>query len=689
MKKLSAKTAPLMTLFLAGFGAAAGASGPIASPASLTFSYISGSGTAVKPQTVTVTLPASMSSQQLYVTANSVEGWLVVSPLSGSSPLVLTVSANPTTLDPGSHPGTITIDTKTPPSNNAALVPVTFVITAAAPTLQVKCTACTNYAITLSPYVTGGALPASFSLLVASSGDAIPFSVAAANAATKGGTGTSKTPVWLRVSQGSPPTPNLTTSGVALSGSFIQIDVTVDATVLATLDPVSSPFSGTITVSPTKSGSSSGTSASPTVVAVTLQVVPGAPGGLLQQCQPQGQTPPTVRCIAIFPTHLPAVLNGMTAADPAIVTILGDNFFAPGITSVSIDSQAGAPAALTPPNLVWISRAIMQVTIPSTFLNAVGVTRSLIVQNGSQQSVSATLTVDDPTLPTITSVVSAASYLSSLPASATDYPHVSPREIISIFGRNLGPALTPVTPVLASSSSDPTDPTAPKVYPTGPPGPLPVAVDFLVGTSPTQSIYHAPIIMYSPTQINCVVPYEVDGTISPVYVQVTYNGATTASPFQVTPMSSHPGIFSSGGAGLGQAAVLNYNSSTNSYTVNSSGAAALRSSAIVIYATGMGDLQAGNGGPLQDGLVAPMTAVKLAAMNPDPLNPNVSSPVNVSIDGQPAVVTYAGTSPGAVAGLVQINAIVPLAAKASNTAPISISIGTGPASQSGVWLAVK
>ena len=46
------------------------------------------------------------------------------------------------------------------------------------------------------------------------------------------------------------------------------------------------------------------------------------------------------------------------------------------------------------------------------------------------------------------------------------------------------------------------------------------------------------------------------------------------------------------------------------------------------------------------------------------------------MDGQPAVVTYAGTSPGAVAGLVQINAIVPPTVRAPLAIPITVSVGT-------------
>ena len=64
----------------------------------------------------------------------------------------------------------------------------------------------------------------------------------------------------------------------------------------------------------------------------------------------------------------------------------------------------------------------------------------------------------------------------------------------------------------------------------------------------------------------------------------------------------------------------------------------------------------------------------------------------VDIDGQPAVVSYAGTSPGAVAGLVQINAVIPPTIKTGAAISITVSAGsaaTARRSQPGVTIAVK
>ena len=66
--------------------------------------------------------------------------------------------------------------------------------------------------------------------------------------------------------------------------------------------------------------------------------------------------------------------------------------------------------------------------------------------------------------------------------------------------------------------------------------------------------------------------------------------------------------------------------------------------------------------------------------------------VRVDIAGQPAVVSYAGTSPGAVEGLVQINAIVPPTVPTGAAVSMTVSIGSAAASrksQPGVTIAVK
>ena len=651
MNSFVAKTTALLGFLGIVCGSTLAQSGPTASVSSVNFTYTAGSSTPPKTTNTnpfTVTLPAAMATQTMLVsTASNPQGWLSATPSSGKTPLSITVTVNPTTLDPGFHSGTITIDTQVP-SGNPAVVLVTIAIATAPPSLKVKSPSSPStgpLALAFS-YVTGDVVPAALELDVSSSGDVIPFTVTASNGASTG-SGSSKTPVWLRVNQLGLP-PNLTTSGMTSSGSVLQIFVTIDSAVLDSLDPISSPFNGVITVTPTSTGATA-TTILPVTVPVSLQVSPGRP--ILRNPIP------------VFPYKIPAA----PSINP-VLTIYGDNFF--GTTGVTIQQPNSLPIPITGASLKWIGRGVMQATILASYLTT-PVTWTLTVQNANQPAVSTTFDVTDPALPIITSVVSAASYLptaiqsagtNTVPIAGTS---VSPREIISIFGRNLGPNTT--TPVPPTGT--------PGVYQDTASG---VSVEFAPATG-GGTTYLAPLIMISANQINCVVPLEVDGSVPSMVVRV-HNGTVTPD-FPISVVAQDPGVFTFGGVGQGQAAILNFDSSTGSFTVNSAKTQAARNSAISIFVTGLGDLDPT--AAVVNGAVAPAGPISLA------VNPTT---VHVDIDGQPAVVTYAGTSPGAVAGLIQINAIVPLAAKTGPSDSLTVAIGTANSarrSQPGVTIAVK
>jgi uncharacterized protein (TIGR03437 family) len=187
--------------------------------------------------------------------------------------------------------------------------------------------------------------------------------------------------------------------------------------------------------------------------------------------------------------------------------------------------------------------------------------------------------------------------------------------------------------------------------------------------------YYAPITMVYNNQINALVPFELSaapaGNAATVKV---LNGAAATSAFGVIIVDEEPGIFTLAGSGTGQGAVVNVDSITGVWTLNSSSAAALGSE-IVIYATGLGSL------------VTPLADTD-AATGPDKL----SDSVQVMIGGQPAVVTYAGTAAGYIGGIVQINASVPKTVTAGKAVSLYIAGGdanTARQSQGGVTLAVK
>ena len=173
----------------------------------------------------------------------------------------------------------------------------------------------------------------------------------------------------------------------------------------------------------------------------------------------------------------------------------------------------------------------------------------------------------------------------------------------------------------------------------------------------------APLVYVSATQSAAVVPYSVDGR-SQTQIAVTYQN-TSSSPMTVPVTNAAPGLFSTDSSGQGQGAILNQDGSLNS---QSNPAAA--GSTVVLFATGEGQTAPGG----VDGQMASQ-----------PIKPLL--PVTVAVGGQDAQIAYAGDAPGEVAGMMQINVVLPLGL-ASGDISISCSVGA-TASQPGLTVAVK
>ncbi len=175
--------------------------------------------------------------------------------------------------------------------------------------------------------------------------------------------------------------------------------------------------------------------------------------------------------------------------------------------------------------------------------------------------------------------------------------------------------------------------------------------------------FAAPLVHTSSTAIAAMVPYEVTG--STAQVTVTYQGQTS-QPATVNIAAAVPGIFTADESGAGQAAAFN----SDGRTLNSSAAPAAQGSTIILYATGAGQTLPGG----VDGKLA-------AAPLPTPI-----LPVSVTIGGVQAVVQYAGAAYGEVAGMLQINVVVPPGVSGS-AVPVVVQVGNA-ASQAGVTIAV-
>jgi uncharacterized protein (TIGR03437 family) len=160
-----------------------------------------------------------------------------------------------------------------------------------------------------------------------------------------------------------------------------------------------------------------------------------------------------------------------------------------------------------------------------------------------------------------------------------------------------------------------------------------------------------------------VAPYGITGANVQVFVE--YQGQTSA-PVMVPVAAVVPALFTQDSSGKGQAAASNQDG-----TLNGAAHPAKPGSYISLWMTGAG-LTNPAGVDGQPG----------AAPLPKPV-----APIAVTIGGVSAAVQYAGQAPGAVAGVIQINAQIPSGIQAGNAVPVVVQAGSVP-TQAGVTVAV-
>ena len=233
----------------------------------------------------------------------------------------------------------------------------------------------------------------------------------------------------------------------------------------------------------------------------------------------------------------------------------------------------------------------------------------------------------------ITGVVNAAGYQSG---------PVSPGEIVLITGFSIGP---------------------PQIVTYHPPAFGTIATT-LGDTAVLVNGIAAPIIYASSSATSVIVPYGVAGFSSADFV-VTFRGQTTAT-FRVPVVFTAPGLFTFDASGKGRAAAIYPNGGENT-----PGFPASAGQVIILYGTGEGPTNP----PGVDGGIA-------ARVISEPV-----FPVSLTIGNKPAKVLYAGSAPGQVAGLLQVEAIIPDGLSTGN-AEVILTVGPN-SSQPGVTIAVK
>jgi len=345
---------------------------------------------------------------------------------------------------------------------------------------------------------------------------------------------------------------------------------------------------------------------------------------------------PTIAAGGIWPP-------GVFANSPAtVITITGTNFF-----STSIVSIGGITLTKT-----LVGPTTLLATIPASLLTTAG-TLPIVVTTPTATAASAPapFTAYGPG-PQLWAVTNGASANMSV---------VSPGGIVTIYGVGLGPLA--ITPFPGTN-------------------PLPVALPAAApSTSVTINGLAAPLLYTSATQVSCIVPYAIavqSGNAASLVL--TYSG-TPSAPFSVNVVDTDPGIFTLDASGVGQGAILNFNSTTGNYTVNTATNAATAGSTVVIYATGFGVINC----------VSTATSTCTPAPDETQLVAGTVTPaaaVAVTIGGQTAIVQAALAPIGSVPGLLQINVTVPAGIPASGVVPVVVTFGVA-SSQPRVTIALK
>ena len=670
----------------------------IGSSQSLNFNYQVGQ-TAPSSQTVTVTSSGAPLNYQVAVSTTNCPGFLTATPSSGTtfspgnqnqSQNQVVVSVNPQGITPQFCSGKVTLTV--PNSTTAPLViPVTLNVSNTA-LLSVS-----QSAINVSA-IAGAASGSTYTISVTSTNGTVIAFGATASTSPAGLT-------WLSVAPNAGSTPsnlvvtiNPANLGVGVyKGSIFVNGSTADVpaqTISVTLTVFAStamanqssltftqaaggtpPDTQSIQITGVPSGTTIG--AVPTLVSGTGwltattagdTVTVTANGSQLAQGSYTGVVTVIVPGAGGSPLYVPVTLN-ITPATSAIALSASTASFniAAGSTSVPptqtvqvtsatagtsapftasfVPSTGGDFLTVTPSSGTTPGTITMSVNLAVAGTLAAGTyTGDVQVSSGSGavQTVKVTLLVSGAGTPVIFTVNSAASLQ---PAA------VSPGDIVTIFGSNIGPA----TPTTGTSFT----PTASGTVPTS-----------LAGITVTFNNVAAPLIFVAPGQINAIVPYEVAAQIGQTVPVIVTNNGTASATLTVTVAATAPAIFSLTENGSGQGAILNQDDS-----VNGVGNPAAPGSIISIYATGEGQIvPAGTTGCITGGTLPLPTPV---------------AAVSLTIGGQAvSTLEYAGEAPDSVCGLIQINAALPSNLSAG-AQPIVLTFGSASNTGQNITVAVK
>ncbi len=543
------------------------------SPSAINVSIQKGSNPPSQTVALTSTDPTTQVTFSVTSVTNQGSGWLLVGPTGGTTPMNLTIGYKTDGLSAGTYNGYITVVATSPAgvADSPVTIPVTLVVTTGNTASSSPANLTFNQAF-------GGPAPANQQLAIASAQAGLTFS---ATATVQSGAG------WLSISGSS----SGTTPGslnIAVNGAGLN----------------QGSYSGTITIV------IPGAADSPINVQVTLVIGPA-------------------QSVSVSPSAVNFTYTAGASTTPAAQTVqVTSNAGAVGFGAVA-STPSGTPAFLTVSPASGTTPAPVSISLVQSVIStlAAGTYMGTVTINSPTGivAVNVTLTVTAAAPPAIGAVVNGASDIAG---------PVSPGEIISIYGTNIGPA-TPAGLMITPSGT---------------------VATMLSNTEVTFDGTPAPLIYVSSGQINAIVPYEVKPTQGTTSVVVSTNG-TVSSAMQLSVAATAPGVFTANETGSGQGAILNQ----DNITPNSASKPAPKGSVIVIYATGEGLLRP----PQVTGSITPGNGSAFIV----PVNN-----VQVMIGGQLANYQFAGEAPTLVSGVLQVNVVVPTNI-GSGPQPIQLTVG--------------
>jgi uncharacterized protein (TIGR03437 family) len=373
-----------------------------------------------------------------------------------------------------------------------------------------------------------------------------------------------------------------------------------------TASPSSGSTPATITVSPNTAGLAAGTYNG------TITVTPAVTTDSLVTIPVQLTVNDALKMTA-SPTQLSfSYIQGGAAPAAQAVNLNGISSFtaaASGAAWVSVNPASGtAPASLS-------------VTVDPTRLNVGSYSASITVTPGfasdTPLTITVTLTVAAPsTGPAINGVFDAAGF---------DPDAFAPGSLISIFGARMGP--DPGVPFTLNAQGKLDNTLA--------------GVQVLVDGVPA-----IPLFVWN-NQINAILPFTVN-TSGQSAIQVVYGGATSPS-FYIPLSPAGIRLFTADASGKGPGAILNRDGSPNTAATPAD-----KGSIVSLFVAGAGLLD------------HPVTAGDVAGRDLY----SIGLPVSATVNGADATVFYAGSAPGLVYGVYQVNVQVPANAPSGSQAII-------------------